>query len=122
MRRLVESRNAATWIAEAGGRMVGFAVVNWVRGAEGIEAYIQTIEVLPESRGCGAGGELLERVEESARAADAARIGLHVEASNGAAIRLYEARGYVCKGRQEDYYGRERAALIYGKILSAGGQ
>lgn len=78
MRWLVESRRAATWIVEEGGRMAGFAIADWMRGADGTEAYIQTIEVLPEARGRGAGRELLRRIEGSARAAGAERIGLHV--------------------------------------------
>lgn len=122
MRSLVESPDVATWIAEDGGQMVGFAIANWARGANGMEAYVQTIEVLPGSRGCGAGRELLARAEASARVAGAEKVWLHVEASNGAAIRLYEARGYVCEGRQEGYYGRARTALIYGKALSASGE
>ena len=122
MRSLVESPNVATWIAEAGSRMVGFAIANWARGANGMEAYVQTLEVLPEGRRCGAGRDLLARVEASAQAAGAARIGLHVEASNVAAICLYEACGYVCKGWQKGYYGRQRAALIYGKALSPSGE
>jgi ribosomal-protein-alanine N-acetyltransferase len=116
MRQLVKAADSATWIAEEHGRMVGFAIVEW---AEGI-AYIQTLEVLPEQRGAGIGGELLRLVEGSAQAASAELIWLHVDAENGGAIRLYERCGYHYENRRENYYAGRRAALIYAKRLDGG--
>lgn len=118
MRLLVSRANAATWIADEDGRLWGFAIVEWSEGRRGVTAYIQTIEVAPEMRGRGVGGALLGSIEGSARAAGAGLIWLHVEAANAGAIRLYEARGYTCDGRQENYYPHGRAALIYVKRLS----
>ena len=86
----------------------------------GVAAYIETIEVAPEARGRGVGGELLARIEGSASAAGAEGIWLHVEAGNAAAIRLYEAHGYACQGRRENFYPEGRAALIYRKRLNSG--
>jgi ribosomal protein S18 acetylase RimI-like enzyme len=100
--------------------MAGFAIVEWAQGRSGLVAYIQTIEVAPEVRGQGVGGELLGRIEGSARAAGADLIWLHVEAGNAAAIRLYEERGYFCEGRRENFYPEGRAALIYRKQLKSG--
>ena len=117
MRQLVCRANAATWIAEEDGRLTGFAIVEWAERKNGITAYIQTIEVAPEARGRGVGRELLGRIEDSARLAGAGLIWLHVEETNAAAIRLYEAQGYHCESRQENYYPLGRAALIYGKRL-----
>jgi len=117
MRQLVNSTHAATWIAEEDGRMAGFAIVQWAEEAVGVIAYIQTIEVAPEQLRQGIGGELLRRIEESARSAGAQAIWLHVDAQNAAAIHLYEANGYRSEGREENYYTRGRAALIYGKPL-----
>ncbi len=116
MRQLVASSQGATWIAEEEGRMAGFAIVDWIEDA-GAAAYIQTIEVVAEARSRGAGGELLRRMEASARAAGAATIWLHVDAENAPAIRLYENHGYRREGREDRYYGRGRAALIYSKHL-----
>jgi ribosomal protein S18 acetylase RimI-like enzyme len=116
MRQLVEAADAATWIAEEDDRMAGFAIVEWATGI----AYIQTLEVLPERRGMGVGGELLRLTEESARASDAEVIWLHVDAENDGAIRLYERHGYRYENRAEDYYARGRAALIYAKRLDGG--
>ncbi len=117
MRRLVSRSDVAAWIAEEDGRMAGFAVVEWAQRKSGVTAYIQTIEVAPEARGRGVGRQLLERIEDSARAAGAGLIWLHVEAANEGAIRLYERQGYDCAGRQENYYPLGRAALIYSKRL-----
>ncbi|MGA3160638.1 MAG: N-acetyltransferase [Terracidiphilus sp.] len=117
MRQLVSRPNAATWIAEEGGRLVGFAIVEWNQEPDNGIAYIQTIEVAREHRSCGVGRELLGRIEGSARNAGAGMIWLHVEAANAGAIRLYEAHGYRCEGREENYYPQGHAALIYQKRL-----
>jgi len=119
MRQLVGRSNAATWIAEEDGRMSGFAIVEWTRERGGTVAYMQTLEVVPDRRGQGVGGELLCRAEDSARVVGAQRIWLHVDAKNVEAIRIYEARGYLCEGREENYYARRRAALIYAKPLES---
>jgi ribosomal protein S18 acetylase RimI-like enzyme len=134
MRFLIQSRNTATWIAEENGHMAGFAIVEWTKrknrapsdGASSllckneVTAYIQTIEVAPETRGQGVGGELLGYIEGSARAAGASQIWLHVEAENSHATRLYEKKGYTCKGKRENYYPQGRAAFVYVKQLDSG--
>ena len=119
MRRLVQRPRAATWIAEEGERMTGFAIGVWAERKSEVTAYIQTIEVVHDARGRGIGTELLGRVEESARMAGAALIWLHVEAGNAGAIRLYEGHGYRCESRKENYYPLGRAALIYAKRLDS---
>lgn len=117
MRLLVCRSDAATWIAEEAGQMTGFAIVEWTNMRGGITAYIQTLEVAPEARGQGIGRELIHRIEDSALDAGSHVIWLHVDAENAAAIRLYEAQGYRCEGREEDYYPKGLAALIYMKRL-----
>jgi ribosomal protein S18 acetylase RimI-like enzyme len=117
MRQLVESPNAATWIAELNGQMAGFAIVEWSQQANGVHAYITTIEVLPGLHGKGIGNELLRRVEGSAHAEGAIEIWLHVDAENAPAIRLYKTSGYRNAGRTENYYARGRAAEVYMKAL-----
>lgn len=118
MRQLVNDSNAATWIAEEDGRMAGFAIVQWAREETEVVAYLMTIEVMPDARGRGLGAELLGRSEESARAAGAARIWLHVDEENAGAIRMYWRFGYLFEGRHENYYPRGRAALIAEKKLA----
>ena len=117
MRQLIDSPNAATWIAEEEGRMAGFAIVEWTEFAKGILAYIQTLEVLPERRGGGIGGQLLDRIEGSARAVNAVAIWLHVDEKNALALRLYAANDYLYASRKENYYAEGRAALIFSKPL-----
>jgi ribosomal protein S18 acetylase RimI-like enzyme len=120
MRALIQRPHAATWIAEENGQMAGFAIVEWTERKTGVTAYIQTIEVAPEARRRGVGRELMGRIESSANLAGAASIWLHVEAENAGAIRLYEAQGYCCQGRQERFYPLGEAALIYVKRLDSG--
>jgi ribosomal-protein-alanine N-acetyltransferase len=117
MRQLVSRPDTATWIAEEAGEIMGFAIVEWAERKNGVTAYIQTIEVAPEARNQGVGRQLLSRIEGSASKAGAYMIWLHVEASNTGAIQLYEAHGYRCEGRKENYYPRGQPALIYGKQL-----
>jgi ribosomal protein S18 acetylase RimI-like enzyme len=122
MRQLVNSEHAATWIAEEDGRVEGFAIVEWAQEAGLMVAYIPTIEVAPEKRRSGAGGELLRLLERSAADAGAQVIWLHVAEDNAAAIRLYEAHGYHPEGREADFYARGRTALIYAKPLDSDAQ
>jgi len=117
MRHLADSLNTITWIAEDDGQIAGFAIADCGRENEGVIAYIQTIEVLPEMRSRGIGNQLLRRVEESARDKEGRVIWLHVDSQNAGAIRLYESHGYTCEGRKENYYPHGRAALIYSKPL-----
>ena len=118
MRQTVNSPLAATWVAEDSESLAGFAIVRSLEETAGQIAYIETIEVAASYRKQGIGGELLKRVEESARAAGAMSIWLHVDEENATAIRLYEAHRYEKKGKEEKYYARRRAALIYSKLLS----
>jgi [ribosomal protein S18]-alanine N-acetyltransferase len=115
MRKLTEGQRFVTWIAEESGQLAGFAIVDLQAASS--SAYIQTIEVAPESRGQGIGSELLRRVECSAYESDAHSLWLHVDTENKAAIRLYEAHGYMREGREEHYYARHRAAFVYRKAL-----
>jgi ribosomal protein S18 acetylase RimI-like enzyme len=117
MRQLIDSASSATWIAEEDGRMAGFAIVEWSEETTGTIAYIQTLEVAPDWRVQGVGGELLRRIEGSARDAGSQAIWLHVHAENDAAIRLYHAHGYLSAGREENYYARGNAALVCIKPL-----
>lgn len=119
MRKLVNNASAAAWIAEQEGQIAGFAIVEWAREKGRIIAYLETIEVAPEWRGQGVGAELLRLAEGSASTAGAEILWLHVDAGNRPAIRLYLTHGYLLKGREDGYYGRGRAALIYAKSLIA---
>lgn len=117
MHRLVRRTATATWLAEEGGRMAGFAIVEMAKSAGEMAGYIVTLEVLPEFRRRGAGRELLRLVEQSARDAHVRTLWLHVDVTNSGAIRLYEAHGFHGEGRVENFYAARRAALVYKKKL-----
>jgi ribosomal protein S18 acetylase RimI-like enzyme len=117
MQRLVHAKNAATWIAEEADSMAGFAIVEWSEGKRRGNAYIPTIEVLPGQRSRGVGGELLKRLEASARGAGAMTLWLHVDEFNENAIRLYQAHDFRAAGKEEDFYAPGRGALLYRKPL-----
>jgi ribosomal protein S18 acetylase RimI-like enzyme len=122
MRRVIENRDSATWIAEViaeeSAQMAGFAIVEWGAANEDRYAYIQTLEVAPSHRRCGIARELLARLEDSAQEAGALTIWLHVDTENASAIQLYQAHGYTKRGREDHYYARHRAADIYSKPLT----
>ena len=117
LREIMASTTSATWVAEQDA-IVGFGVVEWSGDSHRLLAYIQTIEVLPECRRTGVASELMRLLEQAAEEAGAELIWLHVDQDNAAAIRLYESHGYLQKGREENYYPRSRAALIYSKELA----
>ncbi len=117
MRQSIQSSRSATWIAEENKELAGFAIVEWAEEQGKTVAYIVTLETHPSWRRRGIGAELLRRIEDSARAAGAGVIWLHVDAENSAAIRLYESHSYARRGREEHFYARNRAALIYAKSL-----
>jgi ribosomal protein S18 acetylase RimI-like enzyme len=118
MRKALERAAGVAWVAHDEGRLRGFAIAEWGTGDEGVAAYLLTLEVLAEERGQGVGSALLRGVEASAAAAGAGVLWLHVDAENAAAIRVYEARGYALRSREDGYYGRGRAALVYAKALT----
>lgn len=118
MRRVIENPDSATWIAEEGEEMAGFAIVEWAGPPGDRYGYVQTLEVAPEHRRRGIARELLGRLESSAQAGGATAIWLHVDLENAAAIRLYRAHSYEPQGREEHYYARNRPAGIYAKPLT----
>jgi ribosomal-protein-alanine N-acetyltransferase len=120
MRWLVQAQNAATWVAEDDGNLVGFAIVEWTQAIHEVSAYIQTIEVLPQMRGQGVARELLKYMEGSAQVVGASAIWLHVDVENWAAIRLYETNAFERAGNEENYYAPGRGAYVYRKQLKKG--
>ena len=126
MQELLDKADSAAWICEHDATMVGFGVAEWgLDGKKGdkdrkMVGYVHTVEVLPEYRGHGIGLELMRRLEETVRESDAESMWLHVDELNADAIRLYSERGFKYEKRVADYYGPERAALVYRKLLGAG--
>jgi ribosomal-protein-alanine N-acetyltransferase len=87
----------------------------------GTEAELLTLCVAPDGRRRGTGALLLARFEAEGRARGAREAVLEVAETNGPALALYAAAGWVRRGFRKDYYsadGRRRiGALVLGKAL-----
>ena len=83
------------------------------------EAELMRICVLPELRRNGAGRALLEAGMEEMRRHGATAATLEVRAGNTAAVRLYEAHGFVLEGCRKKYYRDpvEDAAIYWNRAL-----
>ena len=93
---LVEGGELAVLLA--GNPPVGVAVYRlrpFLWGAEGQEAYLEELFVVPERRGQGFGRALLDAVLARARAAGAVRIDLGTGEGDVAARALYESAGFI---------------------------
>lgn len=117
MRTFAEARDAITVVAEGGGGVVGFVIVEIERGIAGLCGYVVTLDVADESRRAGLAGKLMDQVERRAADVDASCIELHVFTGNEGAIRFYEGRGYVRVGVRRRFYGSVGLdAFVYRKI------
>lgn len=70
--------------------------------------HVYTVNVDPRARGRGLGRALMEACHERLRALDMRRVVLEVNVENEAAMRLYEAVGYVRARRLKGYYTQYR--------------
>ena len=86
-------------------------------GDDGHELHpeLMRIAVLPEYRGRGYSRKLMERLEESARAAGAQELTLEVRESNEAALHLYKSCGFRVEAVRKDYYRnpKENALILW---------
>jgi ribosomal protein S18 acetylase RimI-like enzyme len=102
---LLRDGYGAWLLAEADGRIVGFATVR-LRPAPNepflvpeVRAHVESLGILPTWRRRGIGRRLMEAAEQWARQHDARRITLNVWEFNDGALRLYEALGYTTFSR-----------------------
>ena len=107
-------RNAKTWVAEAGGEILGFVV-----GERQLRqvAHIITIDVIKSWRRRGVGARLLEAVEDWARKLGLSTVYLETAEDNIPAQRLYQQRGYKQIETLRDYYARGLDARVMAKQL-----
>ena len=80
------------------------------------ELYLDTLAVLPEVRGKGIGGKLIEAVKERAKAMDLPATGLLVDFDNHPAQKLYAAHGFRPNGTQ-DFLGHPMHHLLAPLVL-----
>lgn len=100
---------ARSWVAVAGGDVLGFGVL-WLIADEG---QVANLAVHPAHRRRGEGGRILGRLIDDARAARARRLTLDVREGNLGARSLYDRAGFHLVGRRPRFYeGRETALLL----------
>jgi [ribosomal protein S18]-alanine N-acetyltransferase len=92
-------------IAEAEGRLLGFAVGKVIGAGVARVAELESVVVVEAARRRGAGGALCRGVVAWCRGEGAATVELEVRAGSGGAIALYEGLGFVAVGRRKGYYG-----------------
>ncbi len=92
--------DAFVLIAEGGDGPVGYALVSIHEPADDTHvtndrwAELQTLAVLPDHRGAGLGGRMMERVFGELRAAGIEQLAIGVIATNDRALRFYERYGF----------------------------
>jgi [ribosomal protein S18]-alanine N-acetyltransferase len=93
------------FVAEAEGRLVGFAVGKVIgAGRDGV-AEIESVAVEARARRGGVGRALCEAVMDWCRRQGAAVMELEVRAGSAGAIALYAGLGFAAVGLRRDYYG-----------------
>lgn len=104
--------NIERWKAMDGDTLVGFVAAD-IRRRESL-AWIATIAVHPGYRQRGIGGRLMQIAEERC---GMPRMRLSVRASNRAAQKLYQGRGYVQYDVWPRYYAGGEDAIVMEKLL-----
>ena len=99
----IGQRNAKTWVAEAGGEIVGFVVAERQLRQVG---HIITIDVIKSWRRRGVGARLMEAVEDWVRQQGLRLVYLETAEDNVPAQRFYQKRGYEQIETLKDYYAR----------------
>ena len=120
---IAERRKGGTefFVAETGGRVVGFATYSQFRGGNGyLTSMEHSIIVAPEGQGKGAGRALMEAVEDHARNRGAHTMVAVVSGENEAGVAFHAAIGYREYGRLPEVgrkFGRWLDAVFMLKIL-----
>lgn len=115
LERFICRPSAKTWVAEIGGRLVGFVVANREQRDAG---HIVTLDVAEDWRRGGVGTVLMNAAEASAREQGARFVYLETAEDNAAAQNFYRRRGYQKLRALENYYGNGLAAWLMVKRLS----
>jgi len=110
-------RDRITLIAEVEGQIAGLVMASIHKEKSQIVGYIDTLEVLPQCRGCRIGHTLLAIAEDELRAKHASYVALHVAITNGAAIALYKKQGYEIVSTAEHFYADKTAAHLAVHLL-----
>jgi aminoglycoside 6'-N-acetyltransferase I len=100
---LLDDDESVVFLARLGDRAVGVATVTTTSGIElGLSAELEDLYVLPEARGSGAGGALIEAVKAWCRAQSCTLVSVVVTPEGQAAhnlIEYYRGHGFEETGR-----------------------
>jgi putative acetyltransferase len=112
----LDSEQAATFIAETDGVLVGHLGVDLAGGVADLGMMVRD-----SHRGRGVGSSLLEACIDWSRAHDAHKVTLSVWQHNERALRLYRNHGFVIEGRLRRHWRRRNGelwdALLMGLVL-----
>ena len=104
----LESDTARYFVAEADGRIVGYAGSRLIAD----EVHIANIAVHSDYRKQGIGRALLARLLEQTKKEGATFFTLEVRRSNLPAQTLYQSQGFAVAGERKNYYGDEDALIM----------
>jgi len=123
---MMQSRGARTLVAEAGGRVLGFAIVSfealarpfgpWARP---VIASLDAIAVHEKAQGAGIGMALLGGVESVARAEGAVSMNLRTAVTNTRAQALFRRAGFQATVQIQGFYRGGQGAFAMTKLLAS---
>ena len=100
-------------VAEADGVFIGYGFLSVLFE----NADLERIALLPDYRGKGYGGKLLDELLSGAKTRGAEQMFLEVRCSNETALRLYESRGFERTRIRKGYYNGEDAVEMKKTLL-----
>ena len=109
---MLSDEEFASFLAEEGA-VAGVATVH----VKDREAHLVSIGVVPERRGRGVAGALMDAAELEAVARGASRMELQVSVLNVAAMNMYLRRGYRVTHLLKGYYGGIKDAYLMERAL-----
>ncbi len=98
-------------VAEDGGSIAGFAIVEFLLEEGRRIGHVITIDVPAALRRTGVGRLLMDALLDSCRESEAAAVRLEVAVDNEAAIAFYQRLGFTQMGRMRGYYMGKLDAL-----------
>ena len=118
LRFFVRHPRSTTTVAEAGGLVAGFCVVDWKLESGRKVGHFITIDVAPERRRNGLGRLLMQTGEAQLAGMGCIAITLEVAVNNAGAQAFYGHLGYQQTGRIPGYYADGTNALVMRKEIN----
>lgn len=122
---MMQSRGARTLVAEASGRVLGFAIASFAAldrpfgpWARPLIASLDAIAVHDGAQGAGVGKALLAEIERVARAEGAISINLRTAVTNTRAQALFRCAGFLATVQLEGFYRGGQGAFAMTKLLA----